>query len=78
MERMQRLRLENEAQQQDWGASKREDAERAKRLHDKVKAGAANHKLKKKAHSERYRQEARKANFGTRPGQQNGKITDTY
>ena len=35
-------------------------------------------KYKKKAHSERYRQEARKANFGTRPGQQKGQITDTY
>ena len=78
-ERMERLKAERRNDVLDVKASKREDAERAKALHDKVKAGAANHKLKKKAHSERYRAEARKADFGTRPGQvQEEAITETY
>ena len=77
--RMERLRQERKEQLMDFGTSKREDAERAKMLHDKVKAGAANHKLKKKAHAERYRREARKADFGTRPGQEQPlEITDSY
>ena len=68
-ERMERLQNERKKDMLDTSASKREDAMRAKALHDKVRAGAANHKQKKKAHSERYRAEARKADFGTRPGQ---------
>ena len=65
--------------QAELDAEKAAAAERAKALHDKVRAGAQNHKLKKKAHSERYRAEARKANFGTRPGQvETDEIDETY
>ena len=79
-ERMERLRAERKNDTLDVLQSKREDAQRAKALHDKVRAGAATHKLKKKAHSERYRAEARKADFGTRPGQvqKEEEVTETY
>ena len=41
-----------------------------------IRSQAQNHKLKKKEYSERYRREARKADFGTRPGQEAVEITD--
>ena len=41
-----------------------------------IRSQAQNHKLKKKEYSERYRREARKADFGMRPGQEAVEITD--
>ena len=78
LERMERLRDERKKDQMDLHASRREDAARAKMLHDRVKSGENNHKVKKKAYTDRYRREARKADFGTRPGEVQGEVVDTY
>ena len=66
---MERLRSERARDKMDFNKSKKEDAAKAQALHDKIKAGHDSHKLKKKAQTERYRKEARKADFGTRPGE---------
>jgi len=77
-DRMDRLNNERQRDSMDVNKSKREDTHKAQMLHDKIKAGSERSKAKKKAHSERYRTEARKADFGTRPGQDKKAITDKY
>ena len=77
-ERMQMLREEREKDKRDFSVSKREDADRAKMLHDRIKAGKERSKQKKNAHAAYYRTEARKANFGTRPGEEEKEISEVY
>ena len=43
-----------------------------------MRTGHSEGARKKAAHSERYRREARKADFGTRPGQVAEDVTDVY
>ena len=77
-ERMEGLAEMRRRDQMDLMRSRREDTERAKNLHDKVKTGQEYGTQKKKAHTERYRREARKAEFGTRPGQEKNKVESIY
>ena len=59
-ERMERMRAMRAKDEMDVRAKKRADAERARRLHDKVKSGKEHARLKKKAHTDTYRAEARR------------------
>ena len=71
--RMEALDIEREQATMDVQKSKREGMERAKALHDKVKAGKAASARKKKAHSEHYRKEARRQDLGTSSGERPAK-----
>ena len=82
-QRMERLQEEKRKDQLDVTKTKREQDAKKKALHDKVKDQAETLKLKKKAYSERYRKEARKADFGTRPGdekpaEEEEEVTEVY
>ena len=58
-ERTQALRELRARDETDFNRSRREDAEKAQQMHDRVKTGHAQGRHKKKAHTERYRFEAR-------------------
>ena len=78
MDRMEMLKQERANDVKDFTQAKRQDADRAKMLHDRIKAGKERSKEKKKAHSEHYRKEARKADFGSRPGEEEETVTEVY
>ena len=66
---MEQLRRIRERDMMDLQRTRREDADKAREMHDKVKSGHDAHRQKKKTQLASYRNEARKADFGARPGE---------
>ena len=60
-ERMEHLRQTRERDTMDLQRTRREDVEKAQRLHDKVKSGHEAHRQKKKLQIASYRKDARQS-----------------
>ena len=77
-QRLENLREMRRRDELDVMQSKREDEEKARMQHDRVKRGEEAYKKKKKATNDKYRKDARKADFGTRPGEEASAFVGTY